>query len=140
MDGNPERLEQERDRLRASLVSVGDLRPGSLVQRQHRCGKPGCHCARKDSPGHGPSWVLTRAVAGKTVTRGIPAGAAVQQTRQQVEEYHRFRSLVQQFIEVNEKLCDARLRQARTASMAGAEKGGSGRRSGKRSSPRSRRS
>jgi hypothetical protein len=140
MEDHPERLEQERARLRASLASVGDLRPGSLVQRQHRCGKPGCHCAGKDSPGHGPSWVLTRAVEGKTVTRGIPAGAAVQQARQQVEEYHRFRALVRKFIEVNEKLCDARLRQARTASKAEAEKGGSGRRSGRRSSRRSRRS
>lgn len=135
----PEDLEQERIRLRAALASVGDLRPGSLVQRQHRCGKPTCHCARRDSPGHGPSWALTRAVEGKTVTRGIPAGPAVQRTREQVEECRRFRALVHQFIELSEKLCDARLRLSQAASKPGAEKGGSRRRSRGRSSKRSRR-
>ena len=135
----PEDLEHERERLRAALASVGELRPGSLVERRHRCGKPSCHCARTDSPGHGPTWVLTRAVRGKTVTRGIPAGSAVQRTREQVEEYRRFRALVHQFIEVSERLCDARLRLSRTASKGGAEKGGSRRRSRRRSSRRSRR-
>ena len=134
----PEDLEQERNRVRAALASVGELRPGSLVQRQHRCGKPGCHCARRDSPGHGPSWALTRAVQGKTVTRGIPAGPAVQRTRQQIGEYRRFRALVHQFIEVNEKLCDARLRLSRAASQEGAEKGGFKKRSRRRSSGRSK--
>jgi len=136
----PEDLEHEHIRLRAALASVGELRPGSLVQRQHRCGKPSCHCARRDSPGHGPSWALTRAVEGKTVTRGIPAGPAVQRTREQIEEYRRFRALVHQFIEVSEKLCDARLRLSRAASKEGAEKGGSGRRSRRRLSRRSKRS
>ena len=136
----PEDLEQERQSLRATLASVGDLRPGSLVQRRHRCGKPSCHCARTNSPGHGPSWALTRAVQGKTVTRGIPVGPAVQRTREQIEEYRRFRALVHQFIEVSEHLCDARLRLSQTASKEGAEKGGSRRRSRRRSSKRSKRS
>ena len=139
MNPVPEDLEQERLRLRAALASVGDLRPGSLVQRRHRCGKPSCHCARRASPGHGPSWALTRAVEGKTVTRGIPVGPAVERTREQIEEYRRFRALVHQFIEVSEQLCDARLRLAQTASKEGAEKGGSRRRSRRRSSRRSRR-
>jgi len=135
-----EDFEKQRDRLRAALAAVGDLRPGSLVERRHKCGKPGCHCARRDSPGHGPNWVLTRAVAGRTVTRGIPGGAAVQHTREQIEEYRRFRALVQQFIDVSEKLCDARIQMSRAASKEAAEKGGSKRRSRPRSPKRSRRS
>ena len=135
-----EDVEKQRDRLRSALATVGDLRPGSLVERRHKCGKPGCHCARKDSPEHGPSWVLTRAVAGKTVTRGIPGGAAVRQSREQIEEYRRFRTLVQQFIDVSEKLCDARIQMSRAASKEAAEKGGSKRRSKSRSPKRSRRS
>ena len=117
-------LQSQREHLRASLAAVGDLRPGSLVQRRHRCGKPTCHCAHKDSPGHGPSWILTRAVNGRTVTKGIPVGPAVQQTRQQIEEYQRFRALVRQFIEVSERLCDAQLRVSRAASTGAAQKGG----------------
>ena len=126
VDPLPE-LEQKRERLRSDLASIGDLRPGSLVvQRRRKCGKPTCHCARKDSPGHGPSWALTRAVRGRTVTRGIPAGSAVQQTREQIEECRRFRALVQQFIEVSEKLCDARMQLFRASpeEEGVAEKGG----------------
>ena len=133
-------LEHQRDRLRSSLARVGDLRPGSLVQRHHKCGKPNCHCARKDSPGHGPTWVLTRAVEGKTVTKGIPAGPALQKTREQIEECRRFRSLVRQFLEMSEKLCDTRIQDARAASKPVAEKGGSKARSKRKSPKRSKRS
>ncbi len=131
-------LEQHRDRLRAALAAVGDLRPGSLISRRHKCGKPTCHCARKDSAGHGPTWALTRAVEGKTVTKGIPVGLAVEATRGQIEEYRRFRALVHEFIEVSEKLCDARIRLSRVAATRATEKGGSKRRSKGRSSGRSK--
>jgi hypothetical protein len=52
-------------------------------------------------------------VAGKTVTRIIPAGSAVEQTRQQLEEYHRFRQVVKQLIAVSEQICDWQLRHAK---------------------------
>ena len=79
--------------------------------RFRKCGKPSCHCAKKgDAKGHGPSYSLTRPVAGKTVTRIIPVGPAVEQTRQQLEEYHRFRQLVQQLLTISEQICDWQLR------------------------------
>jgi hypothetical protein len=88
------------------------MRPGSLVPRFRKCGKPSCHCAKKGSQGHGPSYSLTHAVAGKTVTHVIPAGEAVERTRAQMKEHHRFRVLVQQLIAVSEQICDAQLKQA----------------------------
>ena len=54
-------LEVRREELRQQLASLGDLRPGSLVGRYRKCGKPNCHCAEDGSQGHGPSWSLTRA-------------------------------------------------------------------------------
>ena len=60
-----EDLERQRDRLRSQFAELGDLRPGSLVARYRKCGSPGCHCAQKGDPGHGPSWSLIRAVKGK---------------------------------------------------------------------------
>jgi hypothetical protein len=101
-------LQQRRAQLKTKLAQVGDLRPGSLVERYRRCGKAGCHCAARDAEGHGPSWSLTRKVEGRTVTRVIPA-AAVAQTRQQMAEYQRFRRLVRELIETNEQLCNAQL-------------------------------
>jgi hypothetical protein len=105
-------LQLQRDRLKSQLSQIGEMRPGSLVARFRKCGKPTCHCAKKGAKGHGPSYSLTRPVAGKTVTRIIPAGPAVEQTRQQLEEYHRFRQLVQQLLSVSEQICDWQLRHA----------------------------
>lgn len=101
-------LRRERSRLQLTLSQMDNLRPGSLVDRFRKCGKPTCHCAKPDSPGHGPSHSLTREVAGKTVTKIIPP-SAVQQTQQQLDEYKRFRELTRDFVEVSEKVCDAQL-------------------------------
>jgi hypothetical protein len=100
----------QREQLKSELTHVGDLRPGSLVSRFRKCGKPSCHCAKKGEKGHGPSYSLTHSVGGKTVTRIIPTGEAVERTRQQLEEYHRFRNFVQKFVSVSEQICDLQLR------------------------------
>jgi hypothetical protein len=105
-----EALLLQREQLKSELTHVGDLRPGSLVSRFRKCGKPSCHCAKKGEKGHGPSYSLTHSVAGKTVTRIIPTGGAVERTRQQLEEYHRFRNFVQKFVSVSEQICDLQLR------------------------------
>ncbi len=99
-----------REQIKSELAHMGDMRPGSLVPRFRRCGKPSCHCAKKGEKGHGPSYSLTHSIEGKTVTRIIPAGEAVERTRQQLDEYHRFRSLVQQLVSVSEQICDLQLR------------------------------
>ncbi|MCC6133156.1 MAG: hypothetical protein IT186_24765 [Acidobacteria bacterium] len=132
-------LEQRRAELKAKLSEVGDLRPGSLTERYRRCGKTGCHCAGMDSEGHGPSWSLTREVGGKTVTRVIPA-RAVAQTREQIAEHRRFRGLVRELVESSEQLCDAKLETRQAAPEEADEKGGSGKHSTRKSSPRSKRS
>jgi hypothetical protein len=104
-------LHEKREQLKADLAQINDLRPGSLTARFRKCGKPNCHCAQKDSPGHGPSYSLTHASAGKTITQVIPQGPAVDRTRAQIAEYRRFRQLVQELIAVSEQLCNAQLQQ-----------------------------
>ena len=129
-------LEQRRVDLKARLVAVADFRPGSLVERYRRCGKLSCHCAEEGASGHGPLWSLTHEVAGKTLTRVVPA-EAVPRTREQIAEYRRFRGLVRELVETSEQLCDAKLTSAETQAV---QKGGSRKRSRRRSSPRSKRS
>lgn len=126
-------LAARRQALRAAISELGDLRPGQLTARFRKCGKPNCHCATPGDPGHGPSYSLTRVVAGKTVTRIIPAGPAVAQTRAQLEEYRRFRALSHELVEVSEALCDASLKDPSAAADAAKKKG-----SKKTSRPRSR--
>jgi hypothetical protein len=76
-------------------------------------------------------------VQGKTVTQVIPAGPAVARTQAQLAEYRRFRQLIQAFVEVSTRLCDAQLQADPTGAGAG-EKRGSARPSRPRSSRKSR--
>lgn len=134
-----EQLRRQRDELKARVSEVGDLRPGSLVERYRRCGKAGCHCAGIGESGHGPSWSLTREVGGKTLTRVIPA-AAVAQTREQIAEHRRLRALMRELVETSEQLCDAKLEAGEASLDEVAKKGASRKPSRRRSRPRSRRS
>jgi len=86
------------------------MRPGSLSETYGKCGKPTCHCAKSGSRGHGPSWLLTRTVDGKTVAQRIPSGPAVEQSKQHVAEYKRFRELARELIEISDQICDLRLK------------------------------
>jgi hypothetical protein len=125
-------LRLKRDQLTAAIAQIGDMRPGSLVARFRRCGKPSCHCAKKGDKGHGPSYSLTHPVAGKTITRVIPAGPAVEVTKRQLDEYHRFRDLVWQLTTVSEQICDWELRQSPGPAKDGVKKNRSRRTAGGR--------
>lgn len=131
------KLQEQRETLKRELAAVGEMRPGALVGRYRKCGKPSCHCADGESGGHGPSWSLTRVVAGKTVTKIIPA-AAVGDTQAQIAEHRRFRDLSRELVDVSEQICDANLAAAPQAQTV--KKGGSKRRWQGKSPPKSRRS
>jgi hypothetical protein len=132
-------LLKKQAELRVALNQTADMRPGSLVQRYTRCGKPSCHCAQQGDRGHGPFWSLTREVAGKTITKLIPP-YAVEATIAQIAEHKRFRAISKELVEICERLCDARLAQTDAASQEEAKKGASKPSSKPKSSPKSRNS
>ena len=115
-------LREKRDKLTASLAKIDDLRPGFLTARFGKGGKPNCHCARKDSPGHGPSYSLTHRLDGKTVTRVIPAGPSVERTKARLAQYRRFRHFVRELIAVGEQICSTQLREEQTVAADKARK------------------
>lgn len=101
-------LEADRSKLLQQFLGLGDLRPGSITATIRRCGKPTCHCANPNDPGHDPQLRLTRRVSGKTVTETFPTPAACRKAQQEVSEFHRFQVLSQQLIALNEKICALR--------------------------------
>ncbi|HEY6388850.1 MAG TPA: DUF6788 family protein [Candidatus Acidoferrum sp.] len=101
-------LEQQRSALQSQLAELGDFRAGSITGTGGRCGNPRCHCHSVNDPGHGPYYRLTRKVKGKTVTETFSTEAALRKAQREVEEYHRFRRLSQELLEVNEKICSLR--------------------------------
>ena len=119
---------QARDReLKSQIAQLGDMRPGSLVECYRKCGKPHCHCARPGGRGHGPLWMVTHAVQGKTVSRAVPSGPGLERTRAQIAEYQRFRELARALVATNEQICNARLQEAREAPSSEVKKNGVGR-------------
>lgn len=115
-------LRDKRALITARLAQIDDLRPGFLTARFRKCGKPNCHCARKNSLGHGPSYSLTHRFGGKTVTQVIPQGLAVERAKAQIAEYRRFRNLVRELIAVSEQICSAQLRDPEAVPATEAKK------------------
>jgi hypothetical protein len=127
-------LEGERDRLLAQLVTLGDFRRGSVSENYRKCGKPNCACAAPGHPGHGPRFLWTRSAGRrKTAGRQLAAGE-VEKVRGEVARHAEFAAAVEQVIEVNERICEARPAAGTgEPSAPEGEKGGSGTRSRRRS-------
>ena len=113
-------LEQQRSTLQSQLAELGDFRAGSITGTGGHCGNPRCHCHEANDPGHGPYYRLTRKVNGKTVTETFASEAALQKAQREVKEYHRFRRLSQELLEVNEQIC--RLRPVQVEPLLGEKK------------------
>ncbi len=128
-----ELLHIRRKDLLHQILGTGLFRPGTMAQQYRKCGKPNCHCAREGDPGHGPSWILTRKVHSKTVSKAIPL-SELQATKDQIATYHQFQDAMHELTETNVQICDALLELRRSTSedastAEDAEKGGSGRKS-----------
>ncbi len=101
-------LEQRRSELLLQFTRLSDLRPGSVTGIVRRCGKPSCHCAQPDDPGHGPTLRLTYKVQGKTVSETLPTPQSVRKAEHEIAEFRKYQELSRAFVEVNEKICHAR--------------------------------
>ena len=95
-------LESRRTDLLRALANLKDMRPGSVVGAVFRCGKPSCHCARPEDPGHGPNLRLTYKWHGKTVTQALPTPAAVRKAEQEIAEFRNFQQLSRELVVVSE--------------------------------------
>jgi hypothetical protein len=101
-------LEARRAELLHSIATLKDMRPGSIVGAVFRCGKPNCHCARPDDPGHGPNLRLTYKSHGKTVTEALPTPAAVRKAQQEIAEFRHYQQVSHELVEVSERVCRLR--------------------------------
>ena len=130
-------LEAERDRLYAQLSTVGDFRRGSVIENWRKCGKPNCACAAPDHPGHGPRFLWTRSEGRRKRIGRQLAAAEVDKVRREIARHAEFTAAVEQIVEVNERICEARPGAGtRTPGVPEGGKGGFSGRSRKRSPPR----
>ncbi len=115
-------LQKQKEQILRQISELDDFRKGSLSPRYRKCGKPYCHCAKEGSKGHGPHWLVTRSINGKTVSTTIPK-EKVEITYQQIDTFHKFQELVKEYVETNIKICDAQLKESQGPSVKVQKKG-----------------
>jgi len=115
-------LEAERSKILRQFTTLGDLRPGSICAVPRRCGKPSCHCAKPNDPGHDPQLRLTRKVDGKTLAESFPSPAAWRKAQAEVDEHRRFQQLSAELIAVNEQICRHRPLESESSAWTAEEK------------------
>ena len=98
----------DRFNLLQQISQLGDFQPGSITSAVRRCGKPECHCAKPNDPGHGPHFQLTQKISGKTVTQNLPSQPAVRKAESEIAEFRRFQTLTSELVDVNRKVCRLR--------------------------------
>ena len=103
-----ESLEQRKQDLCQQLAGLGEFRRGTLSVNYRRCGKPNCACARPDHPGHGPQYLWNATIEGKSRAKNVALGPELEKIGQEVENYRRFQRWLEQWVEVNERLCQFR--------------------------------
>jgi hypothetical protein len=115
-------LETQRSQILRQISALGDLRPGSISAVVRRCGKPTCHCAKPNDPGHDPQLRLTRTVDGKTAAESFASPAAFQKAQAEVQEYHRWQRLCAELVDVSERICRLRPLPKQSEKWSAAEK------------------
>ena len=107
-----EALEERRKNLWRQLESLGDFRRGTVSVNYRKCGKPNCACARAGHPGHGPQYLWNATLGGKSQAKNLALGPELEKVGQEVENYRRFQRWLEEWVEVNEAICQLRpLRQ-----------------------------
>jgi hypothetical protein len=90
-------LEAKIDVLKQDLLTLGDLRPGTLSEQYNVCGKAGCACKADPPRKHGPYYQVSFTWQGRSHTQFV-RGENLATTRQQLRTYERLRTLVEAWI------------------------------------------
>ena len=125
MDSVLDRLCEQRDLLYQQLAQTDDFRRGTINANYRRCGKANCACAQPDHPGHGPQYLLTTKIGGKTVSKNLKAGPHLERVKFEVANHQKFREVIREIIEINEQICNLKDPDRQADAEATAKKGAS---------------
>jgi hypothetical protein len=100
--------EQKRVALIESLKKVGDFRRGTVTVNYRKCGKPNCACARPGHPGHGPQYLWSATIQGKSYAKNLKLGPQMQKYEEETARHRRFVEVCEEIVGINERICDLR--------------------------------
>jgi hypothetical protein len=99
-----ERLQEQRKALFSELAKIGNFRRGTISVNYRKCGKKNCVCAKEGHPGHGPQFLWSTTIKGKSYTKQLKVGAELQKYLEENDNYRAFQRLCSEIIDVSEKL------------------------------------
>lgn len=102
------KLEKKHQEICQKIAELESFRRGSVTENYRKCGKKNCACVKPGHPGHGPQYIWTTTIDGKTISKSIPVGPQLQKYLEETDRYREFKQLCKELTEVNEKLCDLR--------------------------------
>jgi hypothetical protein len=107
--GSVQTISKNIEAVKARLLALGEMRPGSLTRQYNVCGKPNCRCKDPEHPRrHGPYYKLSYAHKGKFTTQFIRK-EALAQVRSELANYKKFRSLSAQWVDLALQLAKLKL-------------------------------
>lgn len=132
-------LEEKIQDIKQEILLLGDLRPGAMSMQYNVCGNPSCRCKATPPVKHGPYPQVSFSWHGKSTTQFV-RDQDVDEVRQQLENYHRLRTLVDEWIGLALELSRLRIqeRRARIDAAKNTNKTGQSRQGAKRRSRQSR--
>jgi len=101
-------LESTRAQLFRQLQELGDLRRGTISVLYRKCGKKNCACAQEGHPGHGPQYLWSATINGKSYAQNLQPGPEMEKIRQETDAHRRFVQLCAEIVTLNEQICALR--------------------------------
>lgn len=101
-------LEKKLITIKRKIAEIGDIRPGSLSEQYNVCGNPSCRCKANPPQKHGPYFKLTATRKGKSTCRFVKEWE-LSIIEDQIKNFKRLRTLVDEWIELGTQIADLRL-------------------------------
>lgn len=104
-DPSPASLLRRRARVLKTLPPLEEVLRGSFLEREIRCGKPNCRCAK--GPGHPLLCVTVSFPGGRTQQVTVPREWA-KRVQRWIENYHRYWEAIEEVSAINRRLLQLR--------------------------------
>lgn len=108
MRKNLESLEKKRRSLHRRLEEVGDFRRGTISTNYRKCGKKNCICTSEGHPGHGPQYLWSTTIKGRSYAKSLKLGPELQKFMKETSSYRKHLELCDKIVKVNEEICRLR--------------------------------
>ncbi len=100
--------ESQRNSLYKKLEETGDFRRGIIYLNYRKCGKKNCICAKPGHPGHGPQYLWSTTIKGKSYAKSLKLGPELKKYMDEIDNYRSFLRICNEMVQLNEKICDLR--------------------------------